>query len=155
MTTAGLLLCGFTAAQAQIKLVVEAPNEATLLEKPLSEVKRVAFAERSVDFLDQNQQSMGRHALSEIKKIVFSAGTAGIAPVASETTELTLTQRQGVLTLSGPEAALRGAAAIYATDGRLLFLDKNWQGEAIDASALPAGIYLLKVNTKTFKFRKS
>lgn len=155
MATAGLLLCGFSAAQAQIKVVVLAQDESTSLSTPLTDVKRIEVSGSTLNFIGQSAGSLGQFSMSDVKKMVFTGGTQGIGPVVSDKDELKLTISGNILTVSGPEAALRGDVALYATDGRLLFQKKGWKGETLDVSDLPAGIYLLKVNTTTFKFRKS
>lgn len=43
---------------------------------------------------------------------------------------------------------------IFDTAGRLRFSNNHWNGEDINISDLPAGFYIMKAGTQTFKFIK-
>lgn len=46
------------------------------------------------------------------------------------------------------------ALAIYSVNGVCYVSLSHWQGESLDVSSLPAGLYILSIDNKTVKFYK-
>lgn len=59
------------------------------------------------------------------------------------------------VTLRSQDAGRRAEVRLFALDGRLLRTEE-WTGESLrlDLSALPTGVYMLKVNNITYKITK-
>lgn len=97
------------------------------------------------------------YAFDEVQKIVFSAvATAITKPTA-------LTQERLTLTISADGSWLRvngwntdqtATLQLYATSGATVAQQAQWNGESVDISALPHGVYILKIGSHTAKFRK-
>ena len=51
-------------------------------------------------------------------------------------------------------ASFKDNVAVYDAAGRIVWNDKQWQGQTIDLSGKPAGVYILNINNTTLKFRK-
>ena len=59
-----------------------------------------------------------------------------------------------LIEISGYDGKTRYGVAVYSLDGEKLLGYDSWKGEAVNISALPAGIYVFKINNNTLKFRK-
>lgn len=52
------------------------------------------------------------------------------------------------------QGAQPGAVAIYAVNGQQVYNNSQWRGESISTAHLQPGIYIIKINNSTFKFKK-
>ena len=52
------------------------------------------------------------------------------------------------------EGAEQGRIEVYALNGTQCLAVAQWSGQPVDVSALPKGIYVLKVGNASFKFKK-
>lgn len=122
----------------------------------ISAVSRIDFSDDGLTILSEGKDGV-TYAFDEIKKIVFSQTTAGVEPMAiSRKGKLTLTVANGggTVTVNGWGSRGKVPLAIYDTAGNKACEIGTWDGESIDVSALPHGIYILKIGEDTAKFRK-
>lgn len=139
--------------QAQVKLVIHSVD-GSLLEKSLGEVKSLAFKEGGFSVSDLKGQALGDFAFSKVQKIEFISDITGIGETIEESSKLGLNVSRNTLIVTGWAGNQPGVVTIVGMSGQRLYHATNWDGAAIDISALPSGVYVLKVNNETFKFRK-
>ena len=159
IATACLLACGLGTASAQstrIQLQVVGADDAQLWMGELSDVKWATFAQRSLTLTGQDLTSVLYHTdLPNVKRLVFYNPTAGIGDVTAEETDLRLVVNGDLVSLDGWTPGTPARATIYSVSGQAVYLDGAWDGSAINVARLPQGIYILKVNNNSYKFRKS
>jgi len=159
IATACLLACGLGTASAQstrIQLQVVGADESEIWTDELSNVKWVTFPQRSLTLLGQDMTSvLYRTDLPNVKRLVFYNPTAGIGDVTAEETDLRLVVNGNLVSLDGWTPGTVARATVYSVSGQAVYVDGAWDGSAIDVARLPQGIYILKVNNNSYKFRKS
>ena len=159
IATACLLACGLGTASAQstrIQLQVVGADESEIWTGELSDVKWATFAQRSLTLTGQDLTSvLYQTELPNVKRLVFYNPTAGIGDVTAEETDLRLVVNGDLVSLDGWQPGTPVRATIYSVSGQAVYLDAAWDGSAIDVARLPQGIYILKVNNNSYKFRKS
>ena len=120
----------------------------------LDEVKSMTFDGNSLKVNKQTNAS-DTYQLAEIVNISFDAAT-GVNDLKVEGEGLAINVKAGsnLIEISGYDGKTRYGVAVYSLAGEKLLGYDNWKGEAVDISALPAGIYVFKINNNTLKFRK-
>ena len=119
-------------------------------------MKWATFAQRSLTLTGQDMTSVLYHAeLPNVKRLVFYNPTAGIGDVTAEETDLRLVVNGNLVSLDGWTPGTVARATVYSVSGQAVYVDGAWDGSAIDVARLPQGIYILKVNNNSYKFRKS
>lgn len=159
IATACLLACGLGTASAQstrIQLQVVGTDDAQLWTSELSDVKWATFAQRSLTLTGQDMTSvLYQTELPNVKRLVFYNPTAGIGDVTAEETDLRLVVNGNLVSLDGWTPGTVARATVYSVSGQAVYVDGAWDGSAINVARLPQGIYILKVNNNSYKFRKS
>lgn len=100
-------------------------------------------------------QEPEEYMMSDIVEITFSLAT-GFDNVKMGETNITVSAERGtgILRINGTEPGKIYNVAVYDAAGRIVWNDKQWQGQTIDFSGKPAGVYILNINNTTLKFRK-
>ncbi len=100
-------------------------------------------------------QEPEEYMMSDIVEITFSLAT-GFDNVKMGETNITVSAERGtgILRINGTEPGKIYNVAVYDAAGRIVWNDKQWQGQTIDLSGKPAGVYILNINNTTLKFRK-
>lgn len=159
IATACLLACGLGTASAQstrIQLQVVGADDAQPWTGELSDVKWATFAQRSLTLTGQDMTSvLYQTELPNVKRLVFYNPTAGIGDVTAEETDLRLVVNGNLVSLDGWTPGTVARATVYSVSGQAVYVDGAWDGSAINVARLPQGIYILKVNNNSYKFRKS
>lgn len=157
----GLFLMGAliatSALQAQEDKMVVHPADGTAnWESLIKDVKLITFSETGMNVKGMTAASTKTFTYESVGKITFSLTPSGITDLYNQVPNyfvfpsLATTQ----ISLSGWNNQGMTNAAIYSTTGSLCRLIKNWNGASIDVSGLEPGLYILKVNNQSFKFRK-
>lgn len=146
------LTSGWSTMQAQVKLVVHSVD-GTLLEANLGDVKSLAFKETGFNLSSKANQLLGQFAFKDVKKIEFLSTTTGVSDVIANSSQLGLNISHNALKITGWNGNST-PVNIFGVSGQCYYNEANWNGSEIDITTLPTGVYVLKVNNETFKFRK-
>lgn len=65
---------------------------------------------------------------------------------------LTVSTDGSRLTIGGWDSADKADLCVYDASGAAVLHEGQWAGEAIDVSALPGGVYLMRLGSHTVKF---
>ena len=139
--------------QAQVKLVVHSVD-GSFLEASLGEVKSLAFNESGFAVNSLEGQTLGNFVFGNVKKIEFVSVATGVGEVVETSSKLGLSVSRNALKVTGWVANESAPVQIYGVSGQCLYSDADWNGSVINIATLPSGVYVLKVNNETFKFRK-
>lgn len=145
-----------TAQSSQVELQVVGNNGSTIWSHPLDVVKKITFPQgNSLSFIGQDGTSvLYSTELTNVKKLLFDYSTVGIKDPSVDGAELSLAVEDNLISIDGWTSGDIARATIYSTSGQAFYNDANWNGSAINISLLPKGVYILKVNNNSFKFRK-
>ena len=147
-----LSLLAVGSARADKKLVVtDSSSETPLASFPLGSIDKLSFAEGSVVFnlAGESEQSF---ALSNTTVLKFVDGETAISQVAGNAGDIKLSVADGSIAASGIKTP--AAAALYTVGGQKVINLKAWTGTPVSTARLADGVYILKVNNKSFKFVK-
>lgn len=117
-------------------------------------VKSITFEGTTMKVNKTDKSVSDNFNLVDVEKITFNlANGINNLPVGEK---LTVTSPAGsnVLYINGYDAAKKNKLGIYDVSGKAVKNLSKWAGEPIDLSSLPKGVYILKVNNNTIKFRK-
>ena len=92
--------------------------------------------------ISENATELGKVDLSEVNRISFTEAVANNVRVYA---------RENLIYIEGAE---QGRIEVYALNGTQCLAVAQWSGQPVDVSALPKGIYVLKVGNASFKFKK-
>lgn len=132
------------------KIVVNSTTgESTAID--LTTATRITFSadqsKMTVGTADGAAQSFN---IDDISTIVFTIDS-GVDTPATELGGLTIASQGAMVTISGPSEIEYIAAD---TSGRVCFSGKGREHVELDFGSLPAGIYIIRANSSTFKFIK-
>ena len=127
-----------------------------MIETKLTAIDKITFTDTSfsIHITDNATEDYG---YGEVEKITFS-DISSIGKISKEDNFKLLISPNPVndiIRIMGYNSSEPAQLSIYSLDGEEVIRIENWQGEAIDASQLSAGIYILRINTTTIKFIKS
>jgi len=143
----------WSSAQAQMRLIVHGKDGSTT-EAQLKEVRSLAFKQGGFDMLFQKSgQAANSFQFANVKSIEFASVITGLDQVVKEENALGLDLNGNSLKVTGWNGKA-APAAIYGVSGQCFYNNPLWNGEVLNIASLPAGVYVLKVNNATFKFRK-
>lgn len=97
------------------------------------------------------------YAFDDVKMIMLQLNAASVQNVAAnDNAQLTLTVAAdgSEMRVNGWDAAQTVALNVFDTAGRAVLHQSGWNGQAVSIQSLPHGVYVLKVGTRTAKFRK-
>lgn len=127
-------------------------HDGTTTSLPLSTGTKIVFE----NGINLSEGSSSTHITwDKVSRITFRTSTSGVAGVESVTSTLALRQNPvgDCIEVVGADQ-LPARFAVYSLTGARWIEIGAWNGESVDATALPAGIYLLTINNQTIKFIK-
>ncbi len=152
LALAALAVLAVGSVQADSKLVVtDSSTKTVVASAKLGDVKKLTFTggKLVVTLSDLTTQET---PLTAHLALTFGESTTSISPVAGENGQLKIQLSGEQLAVSGLSAATD--ATLYAVGGQVVASLKGWDGSPVSTAALGKGIYILKLNNKTFKFVK-
>lgn len=151
MTLATLALTG-SAAQAQVRMLVYPTTSAEATAFSLSDVTKLTFGES--DLFVHAAKSTTTFPLEGVRCIKFDGLVDAISPVVSNLdARLKASYANGVITISGWQGG-ETRAEVFSLSGYKQLSVARWNGNSISVEALPKGVYLLRINSFTYKFVK-
>lgn len=124
-------------------------------EVALSDVAKIEFKDHSFDVVSNTDNSITSFALPAVQKIVFNKST-GIEEIAGDASAIVVAPNpvRDNLIVRGANDLYGSDLSIYSALGQLVFKQSAWNGETIDVSQLPSGIYFINIQSTTIKFIK-
>lgn len=144
------LLAPLGASADEVKIVVQRTGGEPAYEALLSQIGSMRFVEGAVTFAS-GEETLATIDLASIERITFVTTPTGIISTQSAA-PLTLRTSQERLWLEGSGADAQQSLQVYAANGALIMQRTVRGTEGLDVSQLPAGVYVLRAGTSTFKF---
>lgn len=148
--TAMLFATG-TALADNEKMLVNTKTGGSPAEYTLDNVSKIVFGADNFTIVGMDGQSAA-YDYEDIREIQFDVKgePSDIKRVAEGKLRLSATHQN--LFVSGWNQG-ETVASLYRADGTLCRKISRWNGEPINISGLNSGIYILKINKTTFKFK--
>ena len=152
LTCAALSLLAVGKASADQKMVVTDTSTSTVLGSfGLGDISKLSFAEGKMT-VTMNDKSTQDVALSTSLVLQFEDVATAISQVDAAKGKLQVAYDGEFLSFAG----LGGVAdaAVYSMGGEKVLGLKGWNGKPVSVASLGRGVYIIKVNNKSFKFVK-
>ena len=116
---------------------------------------KIDFVDNGFDFVRGEGDLVGSYEYSDVKKIVFIANSS-VEAITGSSADVIVTPNPVVdmITLRGADEFVGSEINVYSIDGQNKLRISEWNGESIDVSYLPAGIYIINTQSKNLKFVK-
>ena len=116
---------------------------------------KIDFVDKGFDFVRGEGDLVGSYEYSDVMKIVFIANNS-VESITGSSADVIVTPNPVVdmITLRGADEFVGSEINVYSIDGQNKLRISEWNGESIDVSYLPAGIYIINTQSKNLKFVK-
>ena len=116
---------------------------------------KIDFVDKGFDFVRGEGDLVGSYEYSDVMKIVFIANSS-VESITGSSADVIVTPNPVVdmITLKGADEFVGSEINVYSIDGQNKLRISEWNGESIDVSYLPAGIYIINTQSKNLKFVK-
>ena len=116
---------------------------------------KIDFVDKGFDFVRGEGDLVGSYEYSDVKKIVFIANSS-VESITGSSADVIVTPNPVVdmIILRGADEFVGSEINVYSIDGQNKLRISEWNGESIDVSYLPAGIYIINTQSKNLKFVK-
>ncbi len=120
----------------------------------IDDVKNLTFDGATLKVNKQDSES-DTYSFSDIVNITFDAST-GVDNLKIADGKLTVSVAPGsdIIRIGGYDAKERYDVSVYSLSGEKVYGISNWKGEGVNIASLAKGVYVLKINSTTLKFRK-
>lgn len=120
-------------------------------------ITKIAFDDSALNIVSSDSEGT-TYAIDEIKSIVFGEGTPSAVEAlkTDKVSKITVfVPRDGnSLMVKGWDSTEATRLEIFGTNGALVQRNDKWCGQQVDISALPSGIYVVRIGNKTAKIKK-
>lgn len=145
-----MLPCCYASAQsANGESIVISENATELGKVDLSEVHRISFTEEALS-VDKKDGTNERYSYKATVSFIDNS-TDGIGKAEAVANNVRVYARENLIYIEGAE---QGRVEVFALNGTQCLAVAQWSGQPVDVSALPKGVYVLKVGDASFKFKK-
>lgn len=116
---------------------------------------KIDFVDKGFDLVRGEGDLVGSYEYSDVMKIVFIANSS-VESITGSSADVIVTPNPVVdmITLRGADEFVGSEINVYSIDGQNKLRISEWNGESIDVSYLPAGIYIINTQSKNLKFVK-
>lgn len=156
MIAFALMLGACPIAKADSVIEIHPFGSATEVETvAISTDLKIDFVDKGFDFVRGEGDLVGSYEYSDVKKIVFIANSS-VESITGSSADVIVTPNPVVdmITLRGADEFVGSEINVYSIDGQNKLRISEWNGESIDVSYLPAGIYIINTQSKNLKFVK-
>ena len=145
-----LLTAGNAYADGKL-LAVDSPSAKVVESFSLGDISKLSFADGKMK-VTMSDKSVKEVALNTQLVLKFDGVETSIKGVANNETKLQVAYDGNNISVAGLAKAAN--AAIYSVGGQKIVDLKAWNGSPVNVGSLANGVYILKVNNKSFKFIK-
>ena len=154
MIAVALMLSAATVSKADKLLQVHSHDtEAAPVEYAIKTISKVTFASTNFSVY-QGEEVAGVFELRNVSRIKFAESSAVQSVEQASAMVVTPNPVKDNLVIRGGEGLYGSAVSIYSVTGANVMQLSSWQGEAINVSHLPAGVYIINIQSETIKFVK-
>ena len=156
MIASALMLGACPIAKADSVIEIHPFGSGTEVETvAISTDLKIDFVDKGFDFVRGEGDLVGSYEYSDVKKIVFIANSS-VESITGSSADVIVTPNPVVdmITLRGADEFVGSEINVYSIDGQNKLRISEWNGESIDVSYLPAGIYIINTQSKNLKFVK-
>ena len=156
MIASALMLGACPIAKADSVIEIHPFGSGTEVETvAISTDLKIDFVDKGFDFVRGEGDLVGSYEYSDVKKIVFIANSS-VESITGSSADVIVTPNPVVdmITLRGADEFIGSEINVYSIDGQNKLRISEWNGESIDVSYLPAGIYIINTQSKNLKFVK-
>ena len=139
-----------SAGMAQTKVTLTFQNASTQ-EIEVNAYGKIYFSNDYM-YIDDGTAFPYSFVVSDIRNMVFDELTS-IQEIVTESFKVYPNPVHNELYISGNDFRPQ-PYQIFSADGRLLLYGESREGDPINVSILPTGLYILKINNSTFKISK-
>lgn len=120
----------------------------------MDKLSRIQLNEDNLMVVETNEKGT-TYAFDDVQRILISLDATAVNDATADG-KLTLTvSTDGTeMCVDGWDSSQMASLRVYDASGRSVMHSERWQGETIDISSLPQGVYVVKAGTHTAKFRK-
>lgn len=145
-----LLAAGNAYAEGKL-MAVDSPSAKVVASFSLDDISKLSFADGKM-LVTMSDKSVKEVALNTQLALKFDGVETSIKGVANNETKLQVAYDGNNISVAGLAKAAN--AAIYSVGGQKIVDLKAWNGSPVNVGSLANGVYILKVNNKSFKFIK-
>lgn len=155
MIAVALMLSAATLSKAELAIKIHSyDTEAQPVEFALSEISKVKFGAGNFSVLLGEDEAGGSFDLKNVSRITFGEASAVEFVERDGAMVVTPNPVRSTLVVKGGQDLHGYDMNIYAITGAQVMQVAAWQGETVDVSQLPAGVYIINIQSETIKFVK-
>ena len=155
MIAVALMLSVATLSKAELAIKIHSyDTEAQPVEFVLSELSKVKFGAGNFSVLMGEEGAGVSFDLKNVSRITFGEASAVELVERDGAMVVTPNPVRNTLVVKGGQDLYGYDMNIYAITGAQAMRVAAWQGETIDVSQLPAGVYVINIQSETIKFVK-
>lgn len=154
--SSALLLASSQIARADSMIEIHPFNSGEDVNKVLLSTDfKIDFSSTGFDLIQGESDVVSSYNYSEVKmiKFVFDTHVESIIDT-SVSLKVAPNPVENILTIKGAESLIGSEINIYSIDGQNKLNISSWQGESIDVSNFPSGIYIINIQSNNLKFVK-
>lgn len=144
-------IAGISSVNAQTKMIVTSTPDGSATEFNLKDVKSLTFAPGNM-MVNQWANESNTFMLKNVESIKFQGDPSSVNEVAQDTEALHIVCEGNLLNVLGWTQGQAANVAVYNLSGQTLISLPCWNGDPIDMVVAPRGIYIIKINNKSYKF---
>lgn len=141
------------AADDDTRIVIYSSTGGQPVETAIGEVRKITFGDSSFAIIYNDAQMPATEmGYDDVRCIRFGSATTGIAAAGNDGNDIRLALEDGRLVVGGISG--RTEIALYDMAGRRLYARTTTTDTVIPTDGMEKGVYILRANGKSFKFRK-
>lgn len=115
----------------------------------ISKVKKMLVDNSTFTVWSQNANAI---AINKIRSIKFANNATGVETLTGNAeSAVSLIRNGNIVNIKGWDSSKPTTVGLYNANGQVVNIRQGWKGESIDLTGLAHGVYVLKINNKTFK----